>query len=234
VNTLHFIRLPNWPIFQQLQLEEALLRADERNWCVINEGSPPAIVMGISGKPELHLNASLLHQKPVPVIRRFSGGGTVFVDENTFFVTLICAEKALNIPPCPEKVFQWSYHLYHPLFKEIDFRLRENDYVISDKKFGGNAQYMRKNRWLHHSSLLWDYNPGHMEYLLMPPKTPKYREQRLHDDFLCRLCHFFPSKQQFEKQLTERLNHLFVLQETSLEVVQEILEQPHRKTTTFL
>ena len=48
---LHLLNLSCFPIFQQLQIEEALLRADQRNWCIINTGSPPAIVMGISGKP---------------------------------------------------------------------------------------------------------------------------------------------------------------------------------------
>ena len=40
----------HYPIYDQLLLEEALLRSDTRNWCIISEGSPPAIVMGISGK----------------------------------------------------------------------------------------------------------------------------------------------------------------------------------------
>ena len=44
------LRLTRIPILQQLQLEEALLRADSSNWCIINDGTPaPAIVMGISG-----------------------------------------------------------------------------------------------------------------------------------------------------------------------------------------
>ena len=44
------LRLRQVPILQQLRLEEALLRADDSNWCILNDGSPtPAIVMGISG-----------------------------------------------------------------------------------------------------------------------------------------------------------------------------------------
>ncbi len=49
--TFHLLQLQNMPILEQLRLEEALLRADDRNWILINRGSPPAIVMGISGKP---------------------------------------------------------------------------------------------------------------------------------------------------------------------------------------
>lgn len=44
------LKLRGVPILRQLQLEEALLRADSANYCIINEGTPePAIVMGISG-----------------------------------------------------------------------------------------------------------------------------------------------------------------------------------------
>lgn len=44
------LRLKGVPILRQLHLEEALLRADDANYCIINEGTPePAIVLGISG-----------------------------------------------------------------------------------------------------------------------------------------------------------------------------------------
>src|SRR5438045_757750 len=87
---LHVVRLERTPILQQLQAEEALLRADNRNWCLLNRGSPPAIVMGISGKAEQLIRPDKLQESPIPLIRRYSGGGTVVVDENTWFVTFIC------------------------------------------------------------------------------------------------------------------------------------------------
>ena len=47
---VRLLRLKGFPILQQLQLEEALLRADAGNWFVLNDGAPdPAIVLGISG-----------------------------------------------------------------------------------------------------------------------------------------------------------------------------------------
>ena len=73
---IHLIRLKNTPIFEQLQLEEALLRSDHRSFCIINQGSPRAIVMGISGEPEALLNIENVQKNNIPVIKRFSGGGT--------------------------------------------------------------------------------------------------------------------------------------------------------------
>lgn len=47
---VRLLRLRGFPILQQLQLEEALLRADAGNWFLINDGTPdPAVVLGISG-----------------------------------------------------------------------------------------------------------------------------------------------------------------------------------------
>lgn len=47
---VRLLRLAGVPILQQLQLEEALLRATPYNWFIINDGtSQPSIVMGVSG-----------------------------------------------------------------------------------------------------------------------------------------------------------------------------------------
>lgn len=231
---LHLLVLNNYPIFEQLQLEEALLRADERNWCLINMGSPPAIVMGISGKPELLVNSVKMDESPVPLIRRFSGGGTVFVDHNTYFMTWICNESCSGVNCCPQKIHAWTEKFYQSAFPALDIKLRENDYVIGDRKFGGNAQYLRKQRWLHHSSLLWDYDFENMRYLLMPAKTPQYRQQRMHHEFLCRLSDFLPSRCIFEDQLLKSLKDGFDVQEVGFKSVKALLTQEHRKATHLI
>lgn len=44
-------------LFEQLCLEEALLRSDKGNWVIINRGAePPTVVMGISGVPAKLIN----------------------------------------------------------------------------------------------------------------------------------------------------------------------------------
>lgn len=67
------------------------------------------------------------------------------------------------------------------------FILREHDYVIGDKKIAGNAQTITKDRWVHHTSFLWDYDNHNMSYLSIPKKRPEYRANRDHNDFLRRL-----------------------------------------------
>jgi hypothetical protein len=72
--------------------------------------------------------------------------------------------------------------------------LRENDYVVGERKVGGNAQSISKNRWLHHTSFLWEFRPEMMRYLKHPAKTPAYREGRQHLDFLAPLSAVLPSR----------------------------------------
>lgn len=231
---VNLLRLKGMPILQQLQLEEALLRSDDNNWCLINDGSSPAIVMGISGKYDELINQNLIQEKPITVIRRFSGGGTVFVDSSTYFVTWIFNSESIRIPSFPDQILQWTAKFYREVIPHSDFQLRENDYTIGNKKFGGNAQYLCKQRWLHHSSLLWDFDSKNMDYLLIPKKVPAYRENRIHTEFLCKLKNYFPSKIVFEQNLINKIESFFILKDCSNYNIDNIFQKTHRKSTQLI
>ncbi len=227
MTSLYLINLCNVPIFQQLQIEEALLRADDRNFCIINIGSPRAIVMGISSKAESLLELQKVKQDQIPVIRRFSGGGTVIVDEETLFITFIFAKDSLNVTPFPEPILRWSSEVYESAWKIPHFHLRENDYVIQDRKCGGNAQYLQKDRWLHHTSFLWNFKQENMQYLQLPLKRPKYRLDRSHEHFLCSLQDYRKSVHHLIEEVEKELQKRFSLQKLSLD---QISFKEHRKT----
>lgn len=213
---LNYLFLSDTYIYDQLQLEEFLLRNKEENYCLINVGSKPAIVMGVSGKANEWIDVSRAEKNKVPIIKRFSGGGTVFVDTNTLFVSFIFNKKTFDFDPFPEPIHRWAESLYQNVFTMKGFSLKENDYVIGEKKFGGNAQYIRKDRWLYHTTFLWDYKQENMDYLIYPPKTPSYRNKRSHGEFLCSLKEFFPDKQAIVTSLEKTLHNLF--QVTSIEI----------------
>ena len=231
---LHLLDLSQCSILEQLRIEEALLRADSRNYCILNKKISPAIVMGISSNVDEMINMDRWQKKQVPVIRRFSGGGTVFIDENSLMVTFILNSEDVSVPCFPKAIFEWSDAFYSKVFKEIPFRLRENDYVVHDKKFGGNAQYMTKNRFLHHTSFLWDYNKSHMEYLKIPLKMPNYREKRDHDDFLCKLKDFYQDKKVLKNNFLNVLENTFSVKNVLLDNILAIKNIEHRKATTQL
>lgn len=233
-NTLNFLHLKNTPIFKQLQIEEALLRLTQENWCIVNEKAPSSIVMGISGKIQEHINLEKLKTTPIPLIKRYSGGGTVIVDANTLFVSFVFQKKSHDFPCYPQPILQWSETLYKEALDIPHFHLRENDYVIGDDKCGGNAQYIQKERFVHHTTFLWDFDSKMMEFLLHPPKTPEYRKGRSHDAFLSRLKEFLPSKEDFFHRLKKTLSSRYQLKDASLNSLLPLLNQSHRKATTLI
>jgi len=230
--TLRIIHLTGVPILEQLQLEEALLRTSGENFCIINTNAPKAIVMGISGKTE-ELIHDAAFQTGVPVIKRFSGGGTVAVDEDTLFVSYIFNTSEHPFQPFPEPIYRWSTKLYNDVFP-AGFVLRENDYAFGDKKFGGNAQYIQKGRWLHHTTFLWDYKKEHMDLLKLPKRRPTYRSDRGHEEFLCTLKDHFESKEAVIEKLKEALQEKYPLHEMPYEEALSYLQGAHRKATTLV
>lgn len=81
---------------------------------------------------------------PVQVLRRYSGGGTVVVDQNTIFSTLIMNGSQVpgGVELFPVPLMRWSEGFFKPAFAPLGdgFALRENDFVFGHRKFGGNAQ----------------------------------------------------------------------------------------------
>ena len=149
-------------------------------------------------------------------------------------MTFIFSRKTIDLGNCPRNIMQWSESIYKPVFHPHPFQLRENDYVMKDKKVRGNAQYFSKNRWLHHTTFLWDYNPALMQLLKMPPKMPEYRKMRAHADFLDTLNNYFPSKESMKEMLVKELEKQFAIEHVTKNRIQNILLKPHRKATTIL
>ena len=109
-----------------------------------------------------------------------------------------------------------------------DFDLVENDYVLGERKIGGNAQSITKDGWLHHTSFLWDYDEMHMSYLALPEKRPKYRKSRDHDDFLVKLSshygHIEGGKRALFEEMKKATEKVFDVEELSLSDALSIID----------
>lgn len=228
----NFLYLSGTPIFTQLQLEEALLRNCTENMCLINMNVPEAVVLGISRSPNEDLHLSALQTDNIPIIRRYSGGGTVFIDKDSILVTWIMNSSKPMISS--QDLMLWTYQIYAPIFPET-FAINENDYTLGDKKIAGNAQYIQRFRWVHHSTFLWDMDINKLSrYLPMPQKQPSYRKQRKHQDFLTTIRPWFPNKEDFINQFKASASRLFSWKDFSNQETKQYLDKPHRKSTTLL
>ncbi|MEI6242675.1 MAG: lipoate--protein ligase family protein [Chlamydiota bacterium] len=228
---LFLVRTEGLGLEEWLSLEEGLLRGENQNFCLWNQGTPLSLVLGRSLSVRDWINLEKLKHHPIPVFRRLSSGGAVVVDENTIFVSFIFSKREFS--SCPSTVFQWTEDLYKKSWSIASFALQERDYTIQDQKCGGNAAYFIKDRFLQHTSFLWDYSKENMSYLLPPPKSPMYRKNRLHSDFLCRMEPFLKDKngcfQSFEKELSRR----FDVQNISLESAKESFSKKAYRKALF-
>jgi lipoate---protein ligase len=229
--TINLLIYKNLPVLSQLQLEEALFLHNNENWCILNYNTTPAIVLGSSNKPNDLINLKKVKANKIPIIKRFTGGGTVFVDQDTIFFSMILS-KDLTKLHFPEQILRWLEEFFISALKIKNFQLLENDFIINNNKCCGNAQYIKKDKFLHHCSFLWDFSKKNMnDYLLLPKKIPQYRKKRSHDEFLCKLKDFIPSKLLFLDLIKQELEKKFIVIETGLSgEIKNLMKKADRTT----
>ena len=236
-NLVRLVRTSGLCILRQLRLEEKLLRSSGAgNWCLLNDGTPDrSVVLGISGKPHQLVDVRRALDDGVRVIKRFSGGGTVIVDRDTQFVTLVMNAAAVpDLALFPRQIMEWTGTLYggrpHGVFADMPgWQLRENDYVIGERKVGGNAQSISKDRWLHHTSFLWDFREETMKYLTNPAKQPRYRANRSHSDFLAPLKTYLPDRNALVTRIEAALEGMGLeVAPASIEQAEDAVAAHHR------
>lgn len=188
-----------------LQREEKLLKA-RGNFCIINTGVKDAVVLGITSKEEELVDKKAKGQ--IAILRRFSAGGCVLLDQGSIIVTFILESQRRHFP---EEILGWAYDFYKNAFNIPQLELKENDFTVGDKKCGGNALYIREKKYLLHTSFLFDFDEEKMKLLLLPQKAPAYRQMRSHADFLVRLKQYFQDKNDFEKRIEKELLKRFTL-----------------------
>ena len=146
------IILPSSDPYFNLAADEFLLRnsGDEFFLLSINERS---VITGKHQIPHRETDTRFITEHGIPVIRRISGGGTVFHDPGNLNFTFI-----LNSSEGKQIDFR-KYTLPVISFLDslgIDARFEgKNDLKVGGLKISGNAEHVFRNRVLHHGTLLF-------------------------------------------------------------------------------
>lgn len=128
----------------------------------------PCIVVGKNQNTVEEVNQKYCNDNDILVVRRISGGGAVYHDLNNLNYTIISNEDKAGSFDF-KSMSQPVIDTLKELGVNAEFTGR-NDLVIGDQKFCGNAQFIRKNRVMHHGCILFDVDLKILEKALTVSK----------------------------------------------------------------
>lgn len=140
--------------------EEFLLKNYDQNIVYLYRNQP-SLICGKHQNIFAEVNSNLLFNPEFPVVRRLSGGGTVYHDlGNLNFCFILNGEagKLVNFRQYAQPIVDFLQSLgVAAQFSE------RNDIMVAGKKVSGNAEHIYKNRVLHHGTLLFNTNLENLE-----------------------------------------------------------------------
>jgi len=149
---MFFIQNDNTDSYFNLALEEYLLKEFNED-CFMLWQNEPCIVVGKNQNALNEINQEYVRKKGFKIVRRLSGGGTVFQDLGNLNFSFIINDTENSLR---------DYRKFTTPIVEVLAKLgvkaelsERNDLTIAGKKFSGNAQYKHKNRLLHHGTILF-------------------------------------------------------------------------------
>jgi len=147
---LFYLSSSDNPYFN-LALEEYFLThfKEELLLCYVNR---PSLVVGRFQVPYREIDAAFLHQQGMDLVRRLSGGGSVYHDFGNLNYSYIssCQDgEAASYDAFNAR----TVHVLSQLGLE-DLTFERNNIFCGAKKISGVAQYKRRQRMVHHGTLL--------------------------------------------------------------------------------
>ena len=121
--------------------------------CFILYRNEPSIIVGKHQNTLAEINLRYVRENNIRVVRRLSGGGTVFHDLGNLNFTFIVAGKEGHLVDF-RRFTKPILEVMQQVGVEARFEGR-NNLTINGLKFSGNAEHVHKQRTLHHGTLLF-------------------------------------------------------------------------------
>ena len=128
--------------------------------------SNDSVVVGKHQVTVAETNLTFTLANNIPVVRRFTGGGTVFHDEGNINFTVILKHNKPDIDF--KKHTKPVIDFLRKLGLNAEFE-GKNNIRVNELKVSGNAAHVFKNKTLYHGTLLFDSNLSKLKSSIKPP-----------------------------------------------------------------
>ncbi|MBQ3116447.1 MAG: lipoate--protein ligase [Clostridia bacterium] len=161
-----FITHDNLDAYFNLASEEYLLKHTDGYYFYLWINAP-AVIVGVNQNAIEEVNLNYVEENSIKVVRRMTGGGTVYHDLGNLCYTVIAP---FNAEQDNYKAFTLPVIEYlNELGVKAEFSGR-NDIVIDGQKISGNAQTVYKDRIMHHGPILFDTDMSVLSRAIKPSK----------------------------------------------------------------
>jgi lipoate-protein ligase A len=138
--------------FFNLAVEEILLKSNDEEFFILYVNDP-CVIIGKHQTGYREINTKFVNENNIPVIRRITGGGTVFHDNgnlNFSFIRHSETGRQVDFRKYTLPVIDFLKSI------GVDARFEgKNDLKVEGYKISGNAEHIYHNRVLHHGTLLF-------------------------------------------------------------------------------
>lgn len=140
---------------------------------------PPVVSAGHLVKIDKEVNLELCRKLGVPVIRRLSGGGVLYLDKGSVQCSVICNEDFTAELKDIDKSYRFLSEGILKAFKLLGLEAEYkpiNDIMVNGKKVSGSAQQRLYNMLLYHATISVDVDLSFLDRLIRIP-AEKLREK---------------------------------------------------------
>jgi lipoate-protein ligase A len=188
---------------ENVALDEALVEAAEAGESASAGGvlrlweSPSYfVVLGRSSRAEIEVHLDACQREGVPILRRPSGGGTVLAGPGCLMYAVVLDYRSLPHLRAVDAAHRFVLERiagalagHVPGIAHVGI----SDLAVAQTggpalKVSGNALRARRHHFLYHGTLLYNFALERIGQLLAAPtRTPVYRQDRAHDEFVTNL-----------------------------------------------
>ena len=193
----------------------------------------PTLMVGKYQNTLAEINKSYAEEKEIQIIRRMSGGGTIYTDLGGWQFSFITKNEGKPIGF--EEYTGFMIRTLSKLGVKAEYNGR-NDLVIEGKKFSGNAQYIHNGYTVHHGSLLYATDIEEMvkstsvnEYKIVSKGIQSVRERVTNiSDHLAEPMAALDFKKAMVESFMEKQGSVYELSEEDIKRCQQLASEKFR------